>query len=307
MNKSSRLITLWRIMVAGTRNFFRNAWLSIAATAVMVVTLTVMLSAIILNVALNDTLKQVTNKIDISIFFTDNTTPEQIAKVQEELKKTANVQSSRYVSKIEALSRYREQNKNNPELLEAVNEKENPLPQSIEIQVKDLKNTDAITALTQREEFKPLIQDTTHGEDRQKTIQRIGNINSFLTKVGLFGSLVFAIIAVLIIFNTIRMAIFSRGDELQIMRLIGATNGFIRGPFLFEAMLDGIVAAVITLITIYFLLFYGGPKLLSYVDFSHTLLLFGTHWTLVGLATMLAGMAIGALSAALAMIRYLKL
>src|SRR5688572_18009221 len=111
-----RFITIWRIMVAGTRNFFRNAWLSIAATAVMVVTLTVMLSAIILNFALNDTIKQVTTKIDISIFIKDGASAEQITGFQNELKKIDNVQSIHYVSKNEALIRYREQNKNNPEL-----------------------------------------------------------------------------------------------------------------------------------------------------------------------------------------------
>src|SRR3990167_9251433 len=90
---SNRMITIWRIMVAGTRNFFRNAWLSAAATAVMVVTLTVMLSAIALNLALKDTLTEVKKKIDVAIFFEDKASEGQIDSLQTQLKTLENVQS----------------------------------------------------------------------------------------------------------------------------------------------------------------------------------------------------------------------
>src|SRR3990167_9583245 len=153
-----KLITFWRILVTGTRNFTRNAWLSIAATAVMVVTLTFMLTAIIFNFALNDTLEQVTKKIDVAIFFTDEATPEQIEAFQTELKTLENVQTIRFVTKAQALERYREQNRDNAALLEAVNETENPLPRSIEIQVKDLNKVDPIVLATQKDEYLPIVQ-----------------------------------------------------------------------------------------------------------------------------------------------------
>src|SRR5688572_7553580 len=95
----NRWVTIWRVMVAGTRNFTRNAWLSIAATAVMVVTLTVMLSAIIFNSALNDALKDVTRKIDITIFFNEEATQQNIDDIQAELEKIDNVQTVHFVSK----------------------------------------------------------------------------------------------------------------------------------------------------------------------------------------------------------------
>ncbi len=302
-----RLITLWRIMIAGTRNFFRNAWLSAASTAVMMVTLTVMLSAVILNLALNDTVEQVTAKIDIAIFFEDAATPEQVINLDTDLKRLDNVTSTFYVDKAEALKRYREQNKDKPELLEAVSETENPLPTSLEVRVKDLNNIEPIIGLTQKEDYLGAIQDTSFGEDRQKTIARIANFKRFLIQAGVVASVVFATIAILIIFNTIRMAIFSRREEIEIMRLIGATNGYIRGPFLFEAMLDGLIAAVIALMLGYALLFVAGPKLVTYIDFRDTLNFFEHHWTLTAITTMLTGILIGIGSSLLAMIRYLKL
>lgn len=310
MNKGtlgSRLITLWRAARAGARNFIRNGWLNTAATAVMTVTLTLILTAVILNLALNDTLKDVTQKIDIAIFFEENVSQQDIDTLDNELKSMPNVASTAYVSKSEALARYREQNRDNLELLEAVTDAENPLPRSLEVRVRDLDDISAIVAITETENYRDLIQDTNFEEDRRKTIERIGSFKAFLTRAGIFASSVFAVIAILIIFNTIRIAIFSRREELEIMRLIGATNGFIRGPFIFEAMLDGLIAAVITLILAYGLIFGAGPKLLAYVNFSATLAFFEQYWTLTALLTIMLGLLIGVLSSRLAMARYLKL
>lgn len=302
-----RWITTWRVMQAGTRNFFRNAWLSIAAIAMMVITLTVILGSIILNIALNDTLDEVTNKIDIAIYFNDEVTTETVEQIQQDLQNDPNVTGTVYISKDQALSRYRDQNRDNPELLEAINERENPLPSSLEVRVSDLKQIDGIIAITQDEDYLASIQETSLGEDRKKTIDRIANIKEFLITAGLGASVIFAGVAILIIFNTIRIAIFSRSDEIQIMRLIGATNSFIRGPFIWEAMLDGIVAATITLVVAYMAIFAGATKIINYVNFSSTITIFENYWTLVGIGVIALGMLIGVVSSVLAMTRYLKL
>lgn len=304
----NRLITLWRIVTAGTRNFFRNAWLSAASTAVMAVALSVMLVAVILNYGLSDALDDITRKIDITIYFKNNATAKQIERVGADLGRIENVVGTHYIDKTEALSRYREQNQDSPVLLEAITEKENPLPASLEVVVKDLRDSGPITAVAQKPEYASFIDlDENREEKNQKTIQRIGSIKKFLLQGGVVASITFATIAVLIIFNTIRMAIFSRRDEVEIMRLIGATNGYIRGPFIFEAMLDGIVAAVFALVVGYIVIFVGGPKIISFIDLSNTLSFFQQYWTVVGLCTIFMGMMIGVFSSMLAMIRYLKL
>ncbi len=304
---SQKLITLWRITLAGTRNFFRNAWLSIASTAVMTVTLSVMLTSVILNFALNDALTTVTQKINVAIYLQDSASQSQLDSLKNDLQKIDNVTAIKFVDKAEALRRYQEQNKGNPALLNAITSTENPLPRSYELTLKDLNNVQPIEQVAGESQYASVIQDTSLGQDRAKTIKRIGDIKAFLLKAGVLGSAVFATIAILIIFNTIRMAIFARKDEVEIMRLIGATNSYIRGPFVFEAMLDGIVAAVFALMIGYVILFVGGPKLLSYIDFSNTLNYFSIHWSIVGLITIGSGILIGVISSTLAMIRYLKL
>lgn len=302
-----RLLMLWRVVQAGTRNFFRNAWLSVAATVVMTMTLTIMLSAIIFNMALGDTLDEVTESIDIAIFFNDTAPKTTVDELKAELEELDNVTAVHYVSKAEALERYQADNIDKPDILEAVTEAENPLPTSLEVQVKDLNLVDEIIILSQDERFIPVIDDTSLGEDRRRTIERIADTRQFLISFGIIASLVFAGISILIIFNTIRMAIFSRAEELQIMRLIGATNGFIRGPFLFESMLDGIIAAGFSLAFVYLLLLKGAGRLVDFVNFESTLTFFTEMWPLVFIGTVLAGMLLGVISSMLAMVRYLKL
>lgn len=302
-----RLLMLWRIMVAGTRNFFRNAWLSVAATAVMVITLTIMLSAVVFNMALGDTLDQVTESIDVAIFFEDEAPRSTIDELQEELMRLENVTAVEYISKADALERYRRENIDNSDILEAVSESDNPLPRSLEIQVEDLNLIDELIILSQDERFVPAIEDTSLGDNRRTTIERIADTRQFLISFGVIASLIFATISILIIFNTIRMAIFARGDEIGIMRLVGATNGFIRGPFIFESVLDGIIAAGISLGIIYLGLLQGATRIVDFVNFENTLEFFTTMWPLVVIGTIAAGILLGIISSMMAMVRYLKL
>lgn len=304
-----KLFMLWRIMKTGSRNFARNAWLSIAATAVMTVTLTIMLAAVVFNMALGSTLDQVTAKIDVAVFFTDEASQKKINRFQSELEQLENVTEVEFVSKSEALERYRElrSDEESSAPIEAVSEEENTLPRSVEIKMADLSRVGEISALAESQQFAPIVEDTSLEKENRRTIERIARARESLITFGLTASLIFAAISMLIIFNTIRMAIFARAEEIGIMRLVGATNSFIRGPFLFEAMLDGIIAALISLGLVYAVLFRTGVSLINYVDFESTTAFFADMWPVVVLATIGAGILIGVLSSALAMMRYLRL
>src|SRR5690606_35892329 len=98
---------------------------------------------------------------------------------------------------------------------------------------------------------KPDIKDlqsdqTSYSGDRKEAIDKIARATTFIQRAGIAGVIIFAAISMLIIFNTIQMAIFNRRDELSIMRLLGASSGYIRGPFLVESMIIGILAALIS-------------------------------------------------------------
>lgn len=302
------MITVWRIMVAGSRNFLRNAWLSTAATAVMTVTLIIVLVSFVSNSALTATIKSIVNKVHVSLYLKDSTTIDQARDLQSKLTGLDNVAAVSYVSKADALAIYRDQNKNNPKLLEAVSETDNPLPASLQIKAKNPNKLDPIVGFVkQNSQYDSLVGEYSYAAERKTTIDRIIHVSNFLKTTGLVASLLFVIISILIIFNTIRMAIFTRRNEIEIMKLVGATNWFIRGPFLFEAALYGIIASGIAVFMVYGLLLGGAPKLQSYIDVNSTIAFFRGNPALIVLGELIVGISIGALSSLLAMARYLKL
>lgn len=304
------MLQLWRVMTAGLRNFLRNAWLSTAATAVMTITLSIIIISFISNSALTSTIKGVTDKIDISIYLNDGITPEQRDSLQTALLQSENVESVHYTSKTDAVALYSAQHTGDVKLLQALQIAGNALPASFQVKAKDPKKLDSIIAVTSDARFKSFLDPTappSYSGQNKDTINRIIRISNFFKSSGLIASGVFVIISTLIIFNTIRMAIFTRREEIEIMKLIGATKWFIRGPFLFEAALYGVVAAFIAASFSYALLLGAGPKLSSYIDVQSTINFFRAYPVMIILGELVIGVCIGAFSSLLAMSRYLKL
>jgi cell division transport system permease protein len=304
------VLQLWRVMHAGAHNFMRNLWLSTAATAVMTITITIVLLSFISNSALTNTIRGVTDKIDISVYLSDTITAEQLATLRAKLESDPNVTSITYVSKAEALANWRKQHAGDQQLLNAASEADNPLPASFQVKAKDPRELDSLTTLTNQPDVKPLLDPKTpisYSGNNKTTIDKIVRFSNFFKTAGLIVSLIFVIVSTLIIFNTIRMAIFTRRDEIEIMKLVGATKWFVRGPFLFEAAFYGILAAIMATVLAYVMLFAGGPKIKGYVDLSAALNLFETYPVIVLLGAMLVGVLIGMFSSLMAMGRYLKL
>lgn len=304
------MITLWRIIQAGFRNFLRNAWLSTAATAVMTVTLVLMTFSYISNSALTSTIKTVTDKIDVSVYLNAAATPPQVTAFEKSLTAAPNVLAVNYISQAQALTDYRVLNKNNPQLLSALDIAGDALPASLDIKARDPNKLNSIAAIVNQPQFKAL-QDPSappsYSGSRKTTVDRIVHFSNFFKRASLVASILFVVISTMIIFNTIRMAIFTRREEIEIMKLVGATNWFIRGPFLVEAGFYGFIAALLALVFCYGLLVSGATKLGSYIDISSTVMVFQHNPLLIIAIEMVAGITIGVGSSLLAMIRYLKL
>lgn len=309
------LITWERIITAAFRNFLRNAWLSTAAIAMICVTLTVMLGFWMTKTAYDTTLDTISEKIDLAIFFVDETDPLLIEEFQAELEALPNVRSVDYIDKAAALERYRAQNEDNPDLRDVVSEEDNFLPTSFDIIVFDLNQTDEIRQLTKNEKYAPFVEDTNfETEDRKKVIESVNESINFITTLSIGVAGIFAAISVMIVFNTIRMAIYTRSTEIGIMRLIGATNWFIRGPFLVESMLYGAAAGIISMIVSYVGLHTITPRLtgadvipLLPTKFDASIVYFDENWLMVGAVTLAVGMVLGLVSSLLALMRHLKL
>lgn len=306
-------ITLWRIFRTGAVNFIRNAWLAIAAMAVMVVTLTIVLFSIVTSATFNNTISQITGKINVSVYLKDSVTQQQLDSFMSELRQLPNVRDVTYVSKDQALAEYRAANSTNKDLLQAINETGNPLPASVQISpvdpskiqnIKDFLDQPANMSLEDPQ------AGTSYSGDRKAAIDKIAHATNILKKVGVVAVLLFAFISMLIIFNTIQMAIFNRRDELTIMRLLGAGTWFIRGPFVVESVIYGIISALISIGLIDVLFVVSSSALqassLGLLDIGYANTYFHHRFFELLTLQLFVGIVIGAISSIIATRRYLK-
>ncbi len=300
-----------RIIKAGFQNFLRNATLAVAAMAVMVITLTIILFSIITNATFANTIQQITDKIDISVYLKDDITEDQRNKIIGDIKGFENVRSVNYISKDQALETYKRQNQGNLDLLLAISQTDNPLPASLQIKPRDPNKIQEIKDYLEKPEVKKLQSDeTSYSGDRKEAIDKISKATRFFRQAGVAGVLVFAMVSMLIIFNTIRMAIFNRRDELTIMRLLGASTWFIRGPFVVETIIYGVVSAVVsvTLVNILFTVSASAfdASSLGLLDIKYANDYFANRFWLILTLQLTIGILIGAASSVIATRRYLK-
>jgi cell division transport system permease protein len=307
-----RLITFLRIIHAGSVNFIRNATLAIAAMAVMVVTLTIVLFSLVANATFTNTIQQITNKIDISVFLNDNVTAAQTSTLLTQLKALPNVKSLQYLNKDQALQSYIQQNAGNQSLIAAASISGNPIPATILIKPRDLNKLDDIkTALsTPTNKALQTTGSPSYSGDRKQAIDNITHATDILREVGIVAVAVFAVISALIIFNTIQMAIFNRRDEIQIERLLGAGSWFIRGPFVVESIIYGILSAIISILLIHSVFVAASKALqassLGLLDIGYAQNYFNQHFLKLLLLQVGVGILIGAASSIIATQRYLK-
>jgi cell division transport system permease protein len=289
----------------------RNFTLAIAAMAVMVVTLTIVLFSIVANATFTNTIKQITDKIDISVFLKDSVTIEQRNDLIDQIKHLPNVKGVKYLSKADALKKYEQQNADNPDLLLAVNEANNPLPATIQVKPIDLNKINDIKSFLDKPKVRSFQSDeASYSGDRKVAIDKITHATNVLRELGVLAVGVFAIISALIIFNTIQMAIFNRRDEITIERLLGASTWFIRGPFVVESVVYGILSAIISILIINALFVAASSALqassLGLLDIGYASQYFGSHFLWLLTMQLVVGMLIGAVSSVIATRRYLK-
>lgn len=302
-----------RVIRTGLLNFIRNAWLAIAAIAVMTVTLTIILFSIIANATFSNTINQINDRINISVYLRDDITVAQRQSLTTRLEALPNVKAVDYVSKEDALDRYREDNINRQGLLQAISETGNPLPASLSIDPVDTQRIDDIRQFLDQPANRAL-QDpqagTSYSGERKVAIDRITHATNVLQRIGVAAVLLFAVISVLIIFNTIQMAIFNRRDELTIMRLLGATTWYIRGPFVVESVLYGVIAGLISIGIIHAVFVTASSALqassLGLLDIAYSSQYFRDSFLQLLTMQLVIGIVIGALSSIVATRRYLK-
>jgi cell division transport system permease protein len=305
-------LTFMRMCRYGINNFSRNAWLSLAATAVMTITLLVIFTAVVSRSALVDTASQVRDRVNMSIYLKTDTTDKQAESVRQELLKLSSVKAVSYESPADARRQFAEDNKADAEALDALNNSEDRFFGTMSIKLVDINDPSQLRAFVAENQIvKKYIdprQEPSFEGGRSTAIGTIGRWVVFAERVGIGAAVLFVAISSLIVFNTIRMAIFNRKEEIQMMKLIGADRSFIRGPFIVEAVFYGFIAAVIAT-TLGLTILYGvKDNLQTYGIQIQNVATFATAYLWVVILGMIfAGALIGIISSLLATRKYLKI
>jgi cell division transport system permease protein len=301
-----------RIFKAGFVNFWRNGFVSFASVVVMTITLFVIGFVVFVGAILGSSLEQLQDKVDVNVYFlTDAAEPEVLA-LKGNLEALPEVASVEYISREEALENFRARHEGDELTLQALEElDENPLGAILNIKARETSQYESIARFLESDNVlgsqdQPIVGSVNFLQNKA-AIDRLSKIIDAAGTLGLVISLVFAVVSAIIIFSTIRLAIYTAKEEIGVMRLVGASNTYIRGPFVVEGIMYGVIAGIVTLIVFYPLALWLGPVTASFFGsinlFDYYLANFGQFFLII----LVSGAALGAISSYLAVRRYLRI
>ena len=296
---------LKRISRYGYQSFLRDKGSSVATVFVMVIAISLVTFLMLFQGTAAFVITSLESRVDISAYFLGTVFEEEILQVRDELVKLDEVRDVQYVSKDMALETFLEEHQGDEVILaslEAVGS--NPLLSSLNIRTWESGSYLKVTEFLETS-FGGLISKVDF-EEREPVIQRLDGLTSGIQTFGILFAVVLGIVAVLVAFNTIRLAIYSTREEIEVMRLVGASNWFIQGPFVVQGIIVGVIAALISLLLfIPATLFLSGP-LENIISGFNIFSYFLSNIFIILLVQLLVGVALGVISSAIAVKRYLK-
>ena len=301
------LTKLFRTIKYGFVRFWRDGSLSTATVAIVFLVLIGFGGLLIFNSVANQTLGYIQDKVDISVYFKPDANEDEIIRMQKSLQQMTEVRSVEYVSKDQALMIFKERNKADEKISQALEVVGvNPFGAYLNIKARDLKDYAVINAYLDKDIFKNEIDKISYTESAT-IIDRLKKIKNTVEQ-GAFMLLIFIVAtAALIIFNTIKLAIHSNRDEIEIMRLVGASNYFIRGPFLVEGVLYGVLGGIMATIIVAAGVYYSAPYFRIFVPDLNGWEYFTANLFKFTAYEVLFGVALGVVSSYIAVRRYLRI
>lgn len=296
-----------RLIKSGVTNFIRNIWLSIAATSVMTITLFIISTILVLYTLTALSLSNIQDKVGITAYFNDATSETEIQNIQNELALLPQVRQIDYIPKNLARDKFIAAHQDDPLLIETLNEfsdSENPLPASFAIKAHNLAQYSEIANTLRSDRYTTYFSKI---RDNSVVIDKLTRITGTITQAGIALTVVFVIVTLMVMFNTIRLTIYNRREEVEIMRLVGATNWYIRGPFIIEGIMYGLLAMVIASAVILVMLYLLSGKVEQFLSLT-TIggnLMSALSWQIL-LVNFTVGVVLGVVASSIAIRRYLK-
>ncbi len=242
-----RISTIKFFISESLKSLNRNKTISTASVATVAATLFILGVSILAMVNVNQGILQVQSKVEVDIYLKDNITSSQKKDLENKIKSNGNIQSLTYVTKSQAVDKFRNQlGEQNKSLVDGL-EKDNPLPNSYIIKVT---NPEYVSKLVSSIQDMPGIESI---QDGKGIVDKIVKITRTVRWIGIVILVIMVGVSLFLIGNTIRLTVYSRRREIGIMKYIGATDWFIRWPFIIEGIIIGIIGAGVADIILYYL------------------------------------------------------
>jgi cell division transport system permease protein len=280
----------------------------------MVFTLLVIGLAMFSGVVLGSALDEFRSKADMNVYFTTDAQESDIFALRDQLTALPQVAQVTYLSRDEALAEFRERHQNDQLTLQALEELgDNPLGAVLNVKAKDISQYDLIANFLRGQQAvgggtSQIIEKINYyDESHRLAIDTLSRYTNVAQKVALVLIGFFIVMTLAISFNTLRLAIYSSRDEIQVMRLVGAGQSYIRAPFVVEGVLYGLIAAIITLLVLYPLAWWLGNTTAAFFGSINIFTYYITHFLLFFAVIVGSGVVLGAVASFLAVRRYLKI
>ncbi len=244
--------TFKRITRTGFVNFWRNGFLSFASIVVITLSLCAFGLIIFTGAFGRALISDVKDKVDINVYFSLSAPESDILALEKDIKALPEVAKTDYLSREQALKAFKEKWQSNALIMQGLEEiGDNPFPAVLNIKAREPGQYGGIAAFLNNKNptdstGAPLISKINY-EQNKLIIDRLARIIPLAEKSGLIIAILLAVVAVIVVFNTIRLVVFTAKDEISVMKLVGASNIYIRGPLVVSGIMYGIVGAIVTL------------------------------------------------------------
>jgi cell division transport system permease protein len=230
------LLSFYRILRFSLQDITRNIWLSMVTIIILVLALFSINMLLVVKIIGQAAVGAVKDKIDISLYLSPEADEKEVLALKVQIANLREVKEVKYISKEQALESFKNKNIDNPEVLQALRELgKNPLTPTLVITPKNVEESDALVHELNKVESN--IIDSRNFTDHKTLLEKINLVTDKATKAGVFLSVIFVLITLLVIFNSVRVAIYTHNMEISIMRLVGSPNSFIFWPYLVSGII----------------------------------------------------------------------
>lgn len=303
------LISVYRVFKLGLTNLVRNFTLTIQATTMMAITLIIISIFILLNTFASITTDLIKQKIDLKVSFFDEVPEQEILDLQKQLERRPDVRKVEYISKSSALQIWQDR-PIKEEVKMLVTAENNPLPRGLAIKAIDPNSISDIAAIFSQSKIQDKVSKvSTEDKEIKRVIQKLLGITQFTNRIGSLITVFFVFISILVIINTIKLTIFTRKDEIEIMRLVGASDFFIKTPFYTEVLFYSVIATIIAITLTWLGFRFLNPLVVNFLETSQQYIssILAQRWVMLTVINLTVAIVISILSTAFSMRRHLNI